>query len=56
MKTKIKNNYKSAVKRAMTGETNGRDLIHIVKYQNRDLGEINDVNAATLVLYQVAFN
>lgn len=56
MKTKIKQDYKAAVKRAMTGETSGRDLINIVKYQNSDLGEINDVNAATLVLYQVAFN
>ena len=56
MKTKIKKDYKAAVKRAMTGKTTGRDLINIVKYQNKDLGEIHDVNAATLVLYQVAFN
>ena len=56
MKTKIKNDYKSAVKRALTGETTGRDLINIVKFQYKELGEIHDVNAATLVLYQVAFN
>ena len=56
MKTKIKKDYKAAVKRAMTGKTTGRDMINIVKYQNKDLGEIHDVNAATLVLYQVAFN
>jgi len=29
MKTKVKKDYKSAVKHALTGETTGRDLINI---------------------------
>jgi hypothetical protein len=31
-------------------------MISIVKFQNRNMGEIHDVEAATLVTLQVAFN
>jgi len=56
MTVKVRKDFILAVKRALTGETNGRDMISIVKFQNRNMGEIHDVEAATLVLLQVAFN
>jgi hypothetical protein len=52
----IKKDYQVAVDNTLKGQTTGRDLINIVKFQNRDLGEIHDINAATLVLYQATFN
>jgi hypothetical protein len=56
MTVKVRKDFRLAVKRALTGETNGRDMISIVKFQNRNMGEIHDVEAATLVILQVAFN
>jgi len=56
MKKEIKKDYQVAVDNILKGQTTGRDLINIVKFQNRDLGEIHDINAATLVLYQATFN
>jgi hypothetical protein len=56
MTVKVRKDFRLAVKRALTGETTGRDLVNIVKFQNRDMGEIHDIEAATLVLLQVAFN
>ena len=54
--TKLESQVKTAVSNALTGYLNGKDLLAIVRSQNAELGDISDVDAATLVLYQTAFN
>ena len=47
--------YQLAVKKALTGWLTGRDMMYITRYQNPDI-PLSDRDAATLVLYQAAFN
>jgi hypothetical protein len=53
---KIENRFKVAVKRALSGDTTGQDLIAIVKFQMRELGERDTFEYGMLVMYSAAFN
>jgi hypothetical protein len=55
-KEKIEKDAKTATNHALMGFVTGKDLIAIIRFQMPELGPINDVEAATMVLYQVAFN
>lgn len=52
----VKSKAKLAVKRALKGDITGLDMIAIVQFQMRELGEIDPPSAAQLVLYSAAFN
>ena len=52
----IKGKYKLAVKRALAGELSGLDVMSIVRFQCKELGEIDEIGIRMLVAYQMSFN
>lgn len=45
-----------SVKRILRGYTTEVDLLNIIKYQNKDLEDLSNYDAAILLLYSAAFN
>jgi len=54
--TKVKENMDAAMKNIRRKQLSGRDILSIVQFQLRKVGEISEEEAAIIAVYQMHFN